>query len=267
MLDNFTFSIFFYTEFLIEKRKDAIMTVKVDLNSDLGESFGIYKIGNDNEVLKYVSSANIACGLHAGDPFVMHKTVRLALENNTAIGAHPGYMDLNGFGRRKMDLSPQEVYNLIVYQVGALAAFVKAEGGKMQHVKPHGALYNTAAKDEKLAAAIAKAVYDVNPELILYGLAGSWGSNIPDKSDTTWIETAGLGLFVDPVYQKSCREDDINYLFLLQTDSADRICYHVSICAGREEKGFKSSKEWFDYLKSWKTELTNPCHIRINKAG
>lgn len=99
------------------------------------------------------------------------------------------------------------------------------------------------------------------------GLAGSWGSNIPDKSDTTWIETAGLGLFVDPVYQKSCREDDINYLFLLQTDSADRICYHVSICAGREEKGFKSSKEWFDYLKSWKTELTNPCHIRINKAG
>ena len=99
------------------------------------------------------------------------------------------------------------------------------------------------------------------------GLAGSWGSNIPDKSDTTWIETAGLGLFVDPVYQKSCREDDINYLFLLHTDSADRICYHVSICAGREEKGFKSSKEWFDYLKSWKTELTNPCHIRINKAG
>ncbi len=147
--------------------------MRIDLNSDLGESFGAYTIGNDSEVLKYVSSANIACGMHAGDPFVMHKTVRLALQNNVAIGAHPGLMDLNGFGRRKMDLKPQEAYDLVVYQVGALNAFVKAEGGTMQHVKPHGALYNMAAKDEALATAIAQAVYDVNPELILFGLAGS----------------------------------------------------------------------------------------------
>ena len=171
--------------------------VKVDLNSDLGESFGIYKIGNDSEVLKYVSSANVACGLHAGDPFVMHKTVRLALENNTAIGAHPGFMDLNGFGRRKMDLTAQEVYDLIVYQVGALSAFVKAEGGKMQHVKPHGALYNTAAKDEKLSTAIAQAVYDVNPELILYGLAGSWLIKAGEK---VGLKTASE-VFADRTYQ------------------------------------------------------------------
>ena len=174
------------------------MMIKVDLNSDLGESFGIYKIGNDSEVLKYVSSANIACGLHAGDPFVMHKTVKLALENNTAIGAHPGYMDLNGFGRRKMDLSPQEVYDLIVYQVGALDAFVKAEGGKMQHVKPHGALYNTAAKDEKLAEAIAQAVYAVNPELILYGLAGSW---LIKAGEAAGLKTASE-VFADRTYQE-----------------------------------------------------------------
>lgn len=148
--------------------------VKVDLNSDLGESFGMYTIGNDKDVLTYVSSANIACGMHAGDPFVMHKTVRLALEQGVAIGAHPGFMDLNGFGRRNMAMKPDEVYDLIVYQVGALAAFVKAEGGTMQHVKPHGALYNMAAKDQAMAEAIAQAVYDVDPSLVLFGLAGSW---------------------------------------------------------------------------------------------
>ena len=125
---------------------------KIDLNSDLGESFGIYTIGCDEKVLKYVSSANIACGLHAGDPHVIRKTVCLALENNVAIGAHPGLMDLIGFGRRKMDIKPQEAYDLVVYQVGALEAFVKAEGAKMQHVKPHGALYNMAAKEGNLNA-------------------------------------------------------------------------------------------------------------------
>ena len=147
---------------------------KIDLNSDLGESFGAYTIGNDSEVLKYVSSANVACGFHAGDPFVMHKTVELALQNKVAIGAHPGLMDLNGFGRRKMYIKPQEAYDIVLYQVGALNAFVKAAGGTLQHVKPHGALYNMAAKDEALALAIAKAVYAVSPSLILFGLAGSY---------------------------------------------------------------------------------------------
>lgn len=148
--------------------------MRIDLNSDLGESFGAYTIGNDSEVLKYVSSANVACGFHAGDPFVMHKTVDLALNNHVAIGAHPGLMDLNGFGRRKMDIKPQEAYDIVLYQVGALNAFVKAAGGKLQHVKPHGALYNMAAKDEALSLAIAKAVYAVDPSLILFGLAGSF---------------------------------------------------------------------------------------------
>lgn len=146
---------------------------KIDLNSDLGESFGAYKIGSDEEILKYVTSVNIACGFHAGDPSVMRKTVKTALINNVSIGAHPGLPDLIGFGRRNMSITPNEAYDMVVYQVGALYGFIKAEGGTMQHVKPHGALYNMAAKDEKLAKAIAQAVSDINPELILFGLAGS----------------------------------------------------------------------------------------------
>ncbi|WP_094604585.1 5-oxoprolinase subunit A [Sporomusa silvacetica DSM 10669] len=146
---------------------------RVDLNCDLGESFGAYKLGVDEEILPFVTSANIACGFHAGDPAVMRKTVMLALKNDVAIGAHPGLPDLAGFGRRQMDISPQEAYDLVVYQLGALAAFVKAEGASMQHVKPHGAFYNMAAKSKPLSAAIAEAVYKVDPGLILFGLAGS----------------------------------------------------------------------------------------------
>lgn len=169
----------------------------IDLNSDLGESFGAYKIGNDSEVLKYVSSANIACGMHAGDPFVMHRTVKLAMENSTAMGAHPGLMDLNGFGRRKMDIRPDEAYDLVAYQVGALSAFVKAEGGTMQHVKPHGALYNMAAKNAALSEAIAKAVYDVDPDLILFGLSGS---ELIAAGEKIGLRTAGE-VFADRTYQ------------------------------------------------------------------
>ena len=145
----------------------------IDLNCDLGESFGAYTIGGDDQILPFITSANIACGFHAGDPSVMRKTVRLALENHVALGAHPGLPDLNGFGRREMAVSAQEAYDMVVYQVGALAAFAKAEGAKLQHVKPHGALYNMAAKKLELAEAIAEAVYKVDAELILYGLSGS----------------------------------------------------------------------------------------------
>ncbi|MTT31863.1 5-oxoprolinase subunit PxpA [Terrilactibacillus sp. BCM23-1] len=145
----------------------------VDLNCDLGESFGAYKLGMDNEILDYVTSANIACGFHAGDPSVMRKTVTLALGKGVQIGAHPGLPDLVGFGRRPMAISPQEAYDMVIYQVGALQAFVKAEGASMQHVKPHGALYNMAAKDPKLSEAIAEAIYAIDPELILFGLSGS----------------------------------------------------------------------------------------------
>lgn len=146
---------------------------KVDLNADLGESFGAYTIGMDAEVLKYISSANVACGFHAGDPLVMQKTVALAKENQTAVGAHPGYPDLMGFGRRNMKVKPEEAKAYIKYQVGALLAFTKSCGIKMQHVKPHGAFYNMAAVDDKLATAICEGIYEVDPELIVLGLAGS----------------------------------------------------------------------------------------------
>ena len=145
----------------------------VDLNCDLGESFGAYQLGHDAAVLQYVTSANIACGFHAGDPSVMRRTVQLALERGVAVGAHPGLPDLVGFGRREMAVSREEVYDMVVYQVGALMAFVQAEGGVLHHVKPHGALYNMAAVSAVLAEALAEAVYKVQPRAVLYGLAGS----------------------------------------------------------------------------------------------
>lgn len=146
---------------------------KVDLNSDLGESFGNYKIGLDEEVIKYVTSVNVACGWHAGDPLVMEKTIKLAKENEVAVGAHPGFPDLMGFGRRNLSVSPSEMKNYIKYQLGALMAFGKSQGKKIQHVKPHGAMYNMAAKDLKLAVAIAEAIYEVDKDIILLGLANS----------------------------------------------------------------------------------------------
>ena len=145
----------------------------VDLNSDLGESFGNYTIGMDEEILKYVSSANVACGWHGGDPLVMENTVALAKEFGTAVGAHPGFPDLMGFGRRNMVLTPEEAKAYMKYQLGALMAFTTAKGMKIQHVKPHGALYNMAAVDEKLAKALCEAVHEVDPEIIFMGLAGS----------------------------------------------------------------------------------------------
>ena len=145
----------------------------VDLNSDLGESFGAYKMGRDGDIIPLVSSANVACGFHAGDPTIMAKTAQLCKESGVAIGAHPGYDDLQGFGRRNMNVSPEDVKNLIIYQVGALDAFCKSVGIKLQHVKPHGALYNMAAKDAALSKAICEGIYSYDSSLILLGLAGS----------------------------------------------------------------------------------------------
>lgn len=146
---------------------------KIDLNSDLGESFGAYKIGSDAHVIPLISSANVACGFHAGDPSVMAKTVQLCKESGCALGAHPGYPDLVGFGRRNLAVSPADAKAMTTYQIGALDAFCKATGIKMQHVKPHGAMYNMAAKDAALAKAICQAIYEYDKELILMGLAGS----------------------------------------------------------------------------------------------
>jgi UPF0271 protein len=169
----------------------------IDLNADAGESFGAYQLGNDEKLFPYVSSVNIACGFHAGDPAVMKKTVRLAIENNVAIGAHPGLPDLPGFGRRTMQITAEEAYDLVLYQTGALWAFVQAEGGKLNHVKPHGALYNMAAVDANLAEAIAEAVYKLNPELTLYGLSGS---ELIKAGKKAGLRTASE-VFADRTYQ------------------------------------------------------------------
>lgn len=147
--------------------------VKVDLNSDLGESFGAYTIGMDEAVIAHISSANVACGYHAGDPLVMDKTVAAAKAAGVAVGAHPGFPDLQGFGRRNMVCTPKEVKAYVQYQLGALMAFTAANGVRLQHCKPHGALYNMAAKDEALAMAIAEAVASVDKDLILMGGSGS----------------------------------------------------------------------------------------------
>ena len=139
----------------------------MDLNSDLGESFGTYTLGMDEALMDVITSANVACGWHAGDPAVMEKTVRIAAEKGVAVGAHPGYPDLMGFGRREMKITPDEAYAYVLYQLGALNAFAKVRKVKLQHVKPHGALYNQACKDEKLAMAICRAAQDFDRDLMI----------------------------------------------------------------------------------------------------
>jgi UPF0271 protein len=149
------------------------MLDRIDINCDMGESFGAYKLGRDQEVMGYISSANIACGWHAGDPMVMGQTVRLAKQNGVAVGAHPGYPDLMGFGRRRMDLTLKEIENYILYQIGALYAFAKAHGVLLQHVKVHGALGNLAFVDLEVSKAIARAALRFSKELILVVYSGT----------------------------------------------------------------------------------------------
>ena len=145
----------------------------VDLNCDLGESFGNYTIGMDEAVIPHISSANIGCGWHGGDPLVMRKTLALAKEAGIAVGAHPGFPDLMGFGRRNMTVTPDEAYSYTLYQLGAFYGFAKAAGMEVQHVKPHGALYNMAGKDLAMSVAICKAIKDFDPNIILMALSGS----------------------------------------------------------------------------------------------
>jgi UPF0271 protein len=146
---------------------------KIDLNSDVGESFGNYKLGLDDEVVPLISSANVACGFHAGDPAVMKRTIEIAADNGVAVGAHPGFPDLIGFGRRQLDASLEEIHDYVLYQVGALQAFATARGIKLQHVKPHGALYNMAVQNNDIWDAVARSVAAVDSDLILFVLAGS----------------------------------------------------------------------------------------------
>jgi UPF0271 protein len=165
----------------------------VDLNCDMGEGYP-----NDAELMDHVSSVNIACGFHAGDPGTMRKTVELALAKNVAIGAHPGYRDLEGFGRRSMSLTAKEVFTLIFDQVTALGEICARSGGRLHHVKPHGALYNQAATDRELAAAIAAAIGEFDNDAILYGLSGS---RLIYEAEVAGLRTASE-VFADRTYQK-----------------------------------------------------------------
>lgn len=145
----------------------------LDLNCDMGESFGAWKMGDDRAIMPLITSANVACGFHAGDPSTIRATVRLAVDHGVAVGAHPSYPDLQGFGRRAMQISAQECYDLVVYQAGAVEAFARAAGAPLHHVKIHGMLYNVAAKDEGLADAIARATKELGGGVMLYALSGS----------------------------------------------------------------------------------------------
>lgn len=173
------------------------MSLSIDLNCDMGESFGPWAMGNDDEVLPLVTSANIACGFHAGDPSIMRKTVAAAIGNGVALGAHPGLPDLAGFGRRNMDITPQQAYDIVVVQVGALAAVAASQGGRLNHVKAHGALYNMAVRDPALARAIAQAVHDTDKSLVFYALASSNMARIASEVGLTVAHE----VFADRSYQ------------------------------------------------------------------
>ncbi|MFA9375232.1 MAG: LamB/YcsF family protein [Lachnotalea sp.] len=170
---------------------------KIDLNCDLGESFGVYKIGMDHKIIPYITSANIACGFHASDPIVMDETVKLAADHKVSIGAHPGYADLVGFGRRNMNITPKEAKAMMQYQIGALLSFCSVHKVTMQHVKPHGAFYNMACKDTDLARAVCEGIYEVNPKLIL--LAQS-GSKMIQEAEKIGLKTASE-VFADRAYE------------------------------------------------------------------
>lgn len=171
---------------------------RVDLNSDLGESFGRYTLGNDDKIIPLITSANVACGYHASDPVVMGKTVAEGTRAGIRVGAHPGFPDLMGFGRRNMNVTPAEAKAYVLYQIGALDAFCRANGAKMQHVKPHGALYNMAAKDYALSKAICEGIKEYDDSLIVLALSG--GELVRAARDMG-LRTA-MEVFADRAYEE-----------------------------------------------------------------
>lgn len=175
--------------------------MRIDINCDMGESFGAYKIGEDEKVIPYITSANIACGCHAGDPMVMAITMELAKKHRVAVGAHPGYPDLVGFGRRNLETLPGEIKNYLLFQIGALMAFARVNGLSLQHVKPHGALYNLAARDEKAAQEVIEAVRSLDSDLILVMLSGSLGAKMAAASGLKVAQE----VFPDRAYLKDGR--------------------------------------------------------------
>ena len=174
------------------------MSKKIDLNCDMGESFGAWQMGNDTALMDYVSSVNIACGFHAGDATTIRKTIETAIKKNVAVGAHPSFPDLQGFGRREMKLSPEEVFDIVLYQISAVKGICESAGVKLHHVKPHGALYNQAAREQEVAVAVAKAVKSLDKNLILYGLSGSY---LISEAEKIGLKTASE-VFADRTYTK-----------------------------------------------------------------
>ncbi len=171
--------------------------LSIDLNCDMGESFGAWTMGNDAALMDYVSSVNIACGFHAGDATVIRQTLETAIEKGVAIGAHPSFPDLQGFGRREIKMSASEVFDIVLYQIAAVKGICEASGGRLHHVKPHGALYNQAAKDANLAEAIAQAVKAIDKNLIFYGLSNSF---LIAAAEKLGLKTASE-VFADRTYQ------------------------------------------------------------------
>lgn len=175
--------------------------IQIDLNSDVGESFGVYKLGLDEEVIPHLTSANIACGFHGGDPAVMRKTVSLAKQYGVEVGAHPGFPDLIGFGRRNMDATLEEIQDYVIYQTGALQAFTISQGLKLQHMKAHGALYNMAVANPKIWEAMAEAICRVDKEIILVALASSNNESLFDMGKRYGIRIA-FEAFPDRAYRE-----------------------------------------------------------------
>lgn len=171
--------------------------MQVDLNCDLGEAFGNYSFGGDEHIIPLITSANIACGFHAGDQHVMNETIKLAKAHDVGIGAHPGLPDLQGFGRRNMDLSPSEIYDIVVYQIGALSGFCEIHNVKINHVKPHGALYQMGARNKDIARAIAQAVFDIDKTLIYVGLSNT---SLISEAKSVGLTTASE-VFADRRYE------------------------------------------------------------------
>lgn len=169
----------------------------VDINCDMGESFGNFKIGNDEAIFPHITSCNIACGIHAGDPYHIEKTINLALEHGVQIGAHPGYPDLQGFGRRVIPIAQAELSSFVKYQVSALQGMVASAGGKLAYVKPHGALYNEIANNRTVAETVYKAIKSIDPELKIMGLAGSHVKEVLESIDMQYVPEA----FADRRYE------------------------------------------------------------------
>ena len=214
---------------------------KVDLNSDLGESFGNYTIGNDDKVIPLITSANVACGYHASDPVVMDKTLGMAKEAGIRVGAHPGLPDLMGFGRRNLSVSPDEAKAYVLYQLGALEAFCRVHHMKMQHVKPHGALYNMAAKDYELSLAICQGIKDFDPELIVLALSGG---ELARAAKDLGLRTA-LEVFADRAYEEDGSLVNRRKEGAMITD--EELAVFPCSADGKREKGYGNYRKGYSY--------------------